>query len=83
LKQQKDYLGKKNINKGEINKMNSNDYEALGFSLVLVFVLIAGLYAMLWIGTVLSLTIEDGIWISTWICGIVGVVLIVIGRRKR
>jgi poly-beta-hydroxyalkanoate depolymerase len=63
--------------------MNSNDYEALGFSLVLVFVLIAGLYAMLWIGTVLSLTIEDGIWISTWICGIVGVVLIVIGRRKR
>lgn len=61
----------------------NNAYTEVGFSLVLVFIVITGLYGIAWLGMVLSLTIEDGLWICTWVCGIVGVVLIVIGRRKQ
>ena len=63
--------------------MRSDDYEAYGFSLVLVFALVAGLYAAERVARIFSLTIEDGIWICAIGSLIVGLVLIAIGRRKR
>ena len=63
--------------------MRSNEYEACGISLVLFFCLVAGLYAAERIARILSLTIEDGIWICAIGSLIVGLVLIAISRRKQ